>query len=287
MAVVLTCAELHLLLTQGETLYLFHCARVSPASVRIPGAFDLVLEQVNSMSNLVSLLSHWGIDKKGVAVCYQDEGMEVACEAWWLLRSLGRHNSVLQGGLREWISQGFPVTSELARPIHIDPNCTFEVPTTAFLRETDIRSLQALGQVQVVSTDPSIPQTVFFDPAAGLSPTGHLLSPSLLQERMSCCGIELTADKPTVVVGEQASIVLLQLANAGWTQLCVGHLKSGEFYSVPSASEFRSPMETVYMDVQGSDPPTHSRSMSLASLQPARSSAKVGRVERCAECRLL
>lgn len=283
---VVACTELRDWLTQHRANHLLHCSRFPLNTSLIPGAFHLVLERLSSLRDFVSTLAGWGIGKEGLVVCYQSEGVDVASEVWWLLRALGRDNTaVLEGGLQEWISLGFPVTTQEPIPAPIDVWDYEEKPQC--LQDSEVRTLQALGQAQVLSTDPSIPSSIFYDPASGLLPNYHLASSSVLLEVLSACGVNLQEDVLTVVVGDMASVVLLQLARTGKRNISVGMMKSDEFHSVPSASQFLSPIETVYMDVLCSPTPDHSRGMSLASMKPVQSPAKVGRAERCADCRVL
>lgn len=283
---VVACTELKELLTQGSTR-LLHCSRLPHNSCLIPGAFDLVLERLSSLGDLVTTLTGWGIGREELVVCYQREGVEVASEVWWLLRTLGKDNTVvLEGGLLEWMKLGFPVTTQQprAKPVAIW-DCQ-EMPH-CLRPDSEIRSLQELGQAQVLTTDPSIPNALFYDPEAGLLPDFHLATPSILLQVLSGCGVDLQEAVLTVVVGDRASVVLLQLAIVGKRNVCVGMLSSEEFHSVPSMSQFLSPMETVYMDVLGSPSLAHSRGLSLASMKPVQSAAKVGRTQRCADCRVL
>lgn len=282
---VVACTELKEL-TQRGACHLLHCSRYSFDTSLIPGAFLLVLERLSSLRDFVSTLAGWGIGKEGLVVCYQSEGMDVASEVWWLLRALGRDNTaVLEGGLQEWISLGFPVTTQEPIPSPIGVWDYEETPQC--LQDSEVRILQALGQAQVLSTDSSIPSSVFYDPTSGLLPNYHLASSSELWKALSACGVNLQDTVMTVVVGDMASVVLLQLARAGKRNIRVGMMKSDEFHSVPSASQFLSPTETVYMDVLCSPMPAHSRGMSLASMKPVQSPAKEARAERCADCRVL
>ena len=283
---VVTCTELREWLAQGSAR-LLHCSRFPHSSCLIPGAFDLVLERLSSLRDLVTALAGWGIGREELVVCYQREGVDVASEVWWLLRTLGKDNTaVLEGGLLEWMKLGFPVTTQEPRVKPVAVWACQEAPQ--YLRpDSEIRSLQALGQAQVLSTDPSIPNALFYDPAVGLLPDYHLAPPSVLHQVLTGSGVNLQEAVLTVVVGDSASVALLQLTSAGKRNLCVGMLSPEEFHSVPSVSQFLSPMETVYMDVLGSPSLARSRCLSLASLKPVQSPAKVGRVERCADCRVL
>ena len=53
-----------------------------------------------------------GIDRDSQIVVYDNYGIYSSPRAWWMLKSMGLKNvSVLNGGLPEWISKGFPTQS--------------------------------------------------------------------------------------------------------------------------------------------------------------------------------
>jgi thiosulfate/3-mercaptopyruvate sulfurtransferase len=54
--------------------------------------------------------SSWGIDKNVQVVAYDDKNGAIAARLWWMLRWLGHENvAVLNGGLPEWLRNGYPM----------------------------------------------------------------------------------------------------------------------------------------------------------------------------------
>jgi thiosulfate/3-mercaptopyruvate sulfurtransferase len=63
---------------------------------------------------LAKKLGDWGIDNNSQVVIYDDAGGAYAGRLWWLLRCLGHDKvAVLDGGIKHWQKQGFPITTTL------------------------------------------------------------------------------------------------------------------------------------------------------------------------------
>lgn len=62
-------------------------------------------------------LGNWGIDGNTQVVVYDDMSGAFASRMWWQLRALGHQNvAVLDGGLKYWLAQNKPLTSEIDKP---------------------------------------------------------------------------------------------------------------------------------------------------------------------------
>ncbi|PKM12357.1 MAG: sulfurtransferase [Gammaproteobacteria bacterium HGW-Gammaproteobacteria-3] len=62
-------------------------------------------------------LGRWGVDNASQVIVYDDAGGAIAGRMWWLLRCLGHSRvAVLDGGIRQWLQQGYPVTTTLPTP---------------------------------------------------------------------------------------------------------------------------------------------------------------------------
>ncbi|XP_053568900.1 thiosulfate sulfurtransferase [Bombina bombina] len=95
----------------------------------IPGASFFDLEQCKdqkspyemmlpSQSTFAKFVGNLGINNSSQVVVYDSAnlGMLYAPRLWWMFRLFGHNNvSVLDGGLKNWIQQGFPVTSETTK----------------------------------------------------------------------------------------------------------------------------------------------------------------------------
>lgn len=63
---------------------------------------------------LAQKLGRWGVNNASQIVVYDDAGGAFAGRMWWLLRCLGHNRTaVLDGGIQQWLQQGYPTTTEL------------------------------------------------------------------------------------------------------------------------------------------------------------------------------
>ncbi len=95
----------------------------------IPGAQALGLEQefCDQASSQVhafpttdifaSAARRLGINRDSRVVIYDNQGIYSAPRAWWIFKSMGVEQvAVLDGGLPQWLAQGYEVVAELASP---------------------------------------------------------------------------------------------------------------------------------------------------------------------------
>jgi thiosulfate/3-mercaptopyruvate sulfurtransferase len=62
-------------------------------------------------------LAQIGISDRTLVVAYDDSRFAFAARLWWLLRYYGHDRvAILDGGYRNWVKAGYPVTSELPEP---------------------------------------------------------------------------------------------------------------------------------------------------------------------------
>jgi thiosulfate/3-mercaptopyruvate sulfurtransferase len=65
---------------------------------------------------LAKKLGDWGIGNNTQVVAYDDAGGAFAGRLWWLLRCIGHDKvAVLNGGIKHWQKQGFPITTTLPK----------------------------------------------------------------------------------------------------------------------------------------------------------------------------
>jgi thiosulfate/3-mercaptopyruvate sulfurtransferase len=63
---------------------------------------------------LATKLGHWGVTNHSQVIAYDDAGGAFAGRLWWLLRCLGHDKAaVLDGGIKHWQRQGYPITTTL------------------------------------------------------------------------------------------------------------------------------------------------------------------------------
>lgn len=69
------------------------------------------------VDELANKLGNWGIDANTQVVVYDDMSGAFAGRMWWQLRALGHKNiAVLDGGLKYWLAQELPMTTEVIKP---------------------------------------------------------------------------------------------------------------------------------------------------------------------------
>ncbi|XP_075040203.1 thiosulfate sulfurtransferase-like [Mixophyes fleayi] len=72
-----------------------------------------------SESNFAKYVGNLGINNESHVVVYDADhvGIYYAARVWWMFRVFGHKKvSVLDGGFRNWVKQGLPVTSEVVKP---------------------------------------------------------------------------------------------------------------------------------------------------------------------------
>ena len=68
---------------------------------------------------LAKKLGAWGIDENTQVVVYDDMSGAIAGRMWWQLKTFGHQNvAVLDGGLKYWLAQNKPITTEIVKPVH-------------------------------------------------------------------------------------------------------------------------------------------------------------------------
>ncbi|XP_053326262.1 thiosulfate sulfurtransferase-like [Spea bombifrons] len=96
------------------------------AEQHIPGALYFDIDECKdkespyevmlpSESSFAKYVGNLGINNNSHVVIYDADhlGMYYAPRVWWMFRVFGHHKvSILNGGLRNWLKQGLPVTSE-------------------------------------------------------------------------------------------------------------------------------------------------------------------------------
>ncbi|MFQ3334252.1 MAG: thiosulfate/3-mercaptopyruvate sulfurtransferase [Woeseiaceae bacterium] len=79
--------------------------KITPLTGRHP------LPDINEISALFRM---WGISKESHVIVYDDSNSAIAARLWWLLRWLGHKRvSVLDGGMKAWLSSDFTLTQLL------------------------------------------------------------------------------------------------------------------------------------------------------------------------------
>ncbi|MEU1971557.1 sulfurtransferase [Microbacterium sp. NPDC019599] len=77
---------------------------------------------------LEASVRRWGVREGDLVVAYDDNDAVAAARAWWLLRRRGVRIRVLDGGLRAWVAQGYPLERGDFRPAPGDARLTAADP---------------------------------------------------------------------------------------------------------------------------------------------------------------
>lgn len=220
-------------------------------TAHIPGAYYLDLNR--DLSSLAGIhggrhplpddrvlgakLAALGISSQTLIVAYDDSRFGFAARLWWLLRYYGHERvALLDGGYRNWVKAGYPVTSDL--PPAVEPG-TFEpqIQSDWIVDIDKVRSIQhSPAHVLIDSREPEryLGKTEPIDPVAGhipsavnypwqgvSKPEGFILPVTEQQQRWMAISPDL---EPIVYCGSgvTACVNLLSLELAG--------IKGGKLY---------------------------------------------------------
>jgi len=197
------------------------------------------------MAKLSEKLGDLGINENKQVVVYDDMGGAIAARMWWQIRTLGHKNvALLNGGLKYWLSQHLPMTTEINRPEktkfkgEFDKNQLIEVDTVLDNIEAknfgllDARAApRYLGEVEPF--DPvagHVPNAINRDFTENLNEEGLFKSPEQLkqefeailqdcpnQEIVHMCGSGVTANHNMLAM-EIAGLSGSKLFLGSWSQ---------------------------------------------------------------------
>lgn len=181
---------------------------------------------------LQAMLRRAGIDEGSAVVAYDAADGASAARCWWLLRwaglSAGRV-AVLDGGYREWLREGLPVSADVPAPRPGDV-----VVRPGGMPVLDADAAAAIAASGGILLDARVParyrgETEPIDPVAGHVPgavnapftdhvgsDGRWLAPERLRERFTALGV--TGERPVAAYcgsGVTAAAVVLALEHAG------------------------------------------------------------------------
>lgn len=147
---------------------------------------------------LAERFGHWGIDHDTQVIAYDAGNGAFAARLWWLLRWLGhRRIAVLDGGFKQWLSEGLPVTAEIPRvqPRRFEPQLASDGMVDAtqlaqYVTRAEWRVLDARAAERYAGLVEPIDPVAGHIPGAhnhpftrNLDAAGHFLSPVELRTR--------------------------------------------------------------------------------------------------------
>lgn len=156
-------------------------------------------------------MSRLGIARDSRVVVYDNNGMQTSPRVWWTLRAFGhRRVSVLDGGMRKWLAEGRPVSTDTPAPAPtsyaawLDPalvRAIEEVPADPADRTEQVLDARPAGRFAGVDPEPrpncrpgripgslNLPSATLVDPGAGTFLTG-----AALEARFADSGLDLGA----------------------------------------------------------------------------------------------
>jgi thiosulfate/3-mercaptopyruvate sulfurtransferase len=145
-------------------------------------------------SLLAKKLGLWGAGNPSQIVVYDDAGDAFAGRFWWLLRCLGHERvAVLDGGIKHWLRQGYPITTRL--PTIKPASFRAYLNTNQWLNAAQVRDSLAAKAIKLI--DARTPERYRgeqepIDPVAGHVP-GALNRP--FQLNLNGQGLFLSADE--------------------------------------------------------------------------------------------
>lgn len=143
----------------------------------IPGAAFFDIDQCSdrtspydhmlpSAAHFAEYVGHLGVGADTHVVVYDasDQGMYAAPRVWWMFRAFGhRAVSLLDGGLRNWLRQGLPLSSGKSRPVSAEFRATLDpafVKTYEDIKENiearrfQVVDARAAGRFQGIEPEP-------------------------------------------------------------------------------------------------------------------------------------
>lgn len=91
-----------------------------------------------------------GIQKDSAIVVYDDKGLYSSGRAWWLFKAFGHENvAVLDGGLPQWIADGYTTVSEY-EPLEVTGDFEGELRAGYFKFFSDMEALASSGSCNIL-----------------------------------------------------------------------------------------------------------------------------------------
>jgi thiosulfate/3-mercaptopyruvate sulfurtransferase len=190
-------------------------------------------------------LAAMGIGKQTLVIAYDDSRFAFGARLWWLLRYYGHPQvAILDGGYRNWVQAGYPVTSDLPAPSE-PGNFQPQLQLDWIVDIERVRAIQHLKTHLLIDSreaDRYLGNTEPIDPIAGhipsavnypwqgvTTPEGFCLPIAAHQERWAA----ITPDLEPIVYcgsGVTACVNLLSLALASSNQTDQKSWKQAKLY---------------------------------------------------------
>lgn len=226
------------------------CCLVPPAAplALLPGSRMCSLSGLKSLKKVKSLLLALNPGEKSI-LCYQEAGVDIAAQVWWLLQVVGcQQAAVLDSGLHTYQAKGGIVIDQSPTDEDLADSTDLEIDRSRYKTDTEVRELISANvrNFQMLDTEGyylgaiNCPASLFLSDGVSI---GEAEAAKLV---LSGLGAKHDPLHTTIVIGKGAATVLLALTNLGMRNLCLGIVdrEKDEFLDVP-VSERRSAEATA------------------------------------------
>jgi thiosulfate/3-mercaptopyruvate sulfurtransferase len=116
-----------------------------------------------------------GINKDSKIIIYDNLGIYSSPRAWWMFKSMGHKNvAVLDGGLQDWIKEGFSVEEKKSNPIYLRGNFKAKFSARCIKdKEEILENIQTEVAVLIDARDENRFHGIGEEPRLGLK-SGHI-----------------------------------------------------------------------------------------------------------------
>ena len=222
-----------------SSLLPLYCCLITPKEEMplLPNSRVCSLNKLTTLKKVKSMLNELDPGEKGI-LCYQEKGVELAAQVWWLLQVVGcPHVFVLDGGLHAYQSHGGIVTTQPPLEPQLTDATEVEIDRSRYKTDAEVRELvsESARNVQMLDTEGRYLGAVNC-PASLLMGDGWTMGDSeALKLVLAGIGAKYDPLSTTIVIGKGAPIVLLALSSLSMHNLCLGivNRESEEFLEVP------------------------------------------------------
>lgn len=228
----------HADLLSSDVLPLF-CCLIPPAGEvpLLPNSRMCSLNSLKSLKKVKSLLMSLNPGDLSI-LCYQESGVDIAAQIWWLLQVVGcQRVLVLDSGLQAYQAAGGAVTNQPFLEAELADNTDVEIDRSRYKTDAEVRDLISANvrNCQMLDTEGHYLGAVNCPASLLLSDSVSVGEAEAVKLVLSGLGAKHEPLYTTIVIGKCAPTVLLALASLGMRNLCLGivNRETDEFLDIP------------------------------------------------------
>lgn len=225
-------------LSTSALLPLF-CCMIPPAGqlALLPNSRMCSLSGLRSLKKVKSLLLALNPGEKSI-LCYQETGVDVAAQVWWLLQVVGCQQAlVLDSGLLTYQAKGGIVIDQFPTEEDLADTADVEIDRSRYKTDTEVRELISANvrNFQMLDTEGYYLGAINCPASLLLSDGVSVGEAEAVKLVLSGLGAKHDPLNTTIVIGKSAATVLLALASLGMRNLCLGIVNRDkeEFLDIP------------------------------------------------------